>query len=138
MERAGRIIGKLKIKPVEVAGVKTYHLAPRAWTAAVGKTIAAHTRPVFLDGSTLIVETEDAVWRTQLTGLHDSILPRIDRIVGSGIVRRIEFRVAPPRRMPARVEMPLSHSAGALDESDSITDPVMRRVYRAARRKASA
>lgn len=138
MERAGRIIGKLQIKPVEVAGVKTYHLAPRAWVAAVGKTIAAHTKPVFLDGHILIVEVEDLVWKTQLSSLHDSILPRIDKIVGAGLVRRIEFRVAPPRRMPGRVETPMTHATRAHDESDSITDPVMRRVYRAARRKASA
>jgi hypothetical protein len=137
MERAGRIIGKLQIKPVEVAGVKTYHLAPRAWTAAVGKTIAAHTRPVFLDGSTLIVEVEDLVWKAQLTALHGDILPRIEKIAGSGMVRRIEFRVAAPRRMPMLAKAATA-GAGTLDESDSIIDPVMRRVYRTARRKASA
>ena len=61
MERASRILGKLQIKPVEVAGVKSYHLAPGAWAAAVGKKIASHTRPTFLQNGTLTVEVEDAV-----------------------------------------------------------------------------
>jgi hypothetical protein len=68
--------------------------------------------------------------------LHSEILPRIEKIAGNGMVRRIEFRVASPRRMPMLAKAP--SAAGTLDESDSIIDPVMRRVYRTARRKASA
>ncbi|HUQ94396.1 MAG TPA: DUF721 domain-containing protein [Bryobacteraceae bacterium] len=133
MERAGRILGKLKIKAIEVAGVKTYHLAPGAWPAAVGKTVAAHTRPVFLDGTRLIVEVEDAIWQAQLGALRPSILGQLDHVLGSGIVSSLDFRVAPPRRLPATAA-----AASAADEADRIQDPGMRRVYRSARRKASA
>ena len=134
MERASRILGKLQIKPVEVAGVKTYHLAPGAWAAAVGKKIASHTRPVFLKDGKLTVEVEDAVWQSQLGTLESSILLRIANIVGSGLVERIEFRIAPPRRQV--VMAATAHSV--TDESAHIADPVMRRVYRTARRKANA
>lgn len=133
MERASRILGKLQIKPVEVAGVKTWHLAPGAWAAAVGKKIASHTKPAFLQNGTLTVEVEDAVWQTQLRTLAPSILPRIEKIVGANIIERLEFRLTPPRRQPAIA--PASH---ATDESSAITDPVMRRVYQTARRKAKA
>ncbi len=131
MERASRILGKMQLKPVEVAGVKTYHLAPGAWTAAVGKKIASHTRPVFLQDGRLIVDVEDAVWQTQLRTLESSILPRIEKIVGAGMVRHIEFRLTPPRRQAAIAAAPTA------DEATAILDPVMRRVYRTARRKAN-
>lgn len=134
MERASRILGKLQIKPVEVAGVKTYHLAPGAWAAAVGKKIASHARPVFLKDGTLTVEVEDAVWQTQLRTLEQSILPRIEKIAGSGFVQRIEFRLAPPRRQVAIAAT--AHSVP--DDAANIADPVMRHVYRTARRKAKA
>ncbi|MBL8175501.1 MAG: DUF721 domain-containing protein [Bryobacterales bacterium] len=134
MERASRILGKLQIKPVEVAGVKTYHLAPGAWAAAVGKKIASHTKPVFLQDGKLIVDVEDAVWQTQLRTLETSILPRIEKIVGSRIVEHIEFRLTPPRRQATAASAPRA----ATDESTAIPDPVMRRVYRSARRKANA
>jgi len=134
MERASRILGKLQIKPVEVAGVKSYHLAPGAWAAAVGKKVASHTKPTFLHNGTLTVEVEDAVWQTQLRTLEPSILPRIEKIVGSKVIERIEFRIMPPRRQPAIA--PASHAV--TDESSAISDPVMRRVYQTARRKAKA
>lgn len=134
MERASRILGKLQIKPVEVAGVKTWHLAPGAWAAAVGKKIASHTKPAFLQNGTLTVEVEDAVWQTQLRTLAPSILPRIEKIVGANIIERLEFRLTPPRRQPAIA--PASHAIA--DESSAISDPVMRRVYQTARRKAKA
>lgn len=136
MERAGRILSKLGIKAVEVAGVKTYHLAPGAWTAAVGKTISAHARPVFLEGTRLIVETDDALWQGQLAALRPAILAQLEKVLGAGHIAAIEFRVAPPRRQPARVEAPRVPASG--DEADLIKDPVMRRVYRQARRKATA
>ncbi|MBI3679894.1 MAG: DUF721 domain-containing protein [Acidobacteria bacterium] len=137
MERAGRILGKTRLRAIEVAGVKTYHLAPKAWAAAVGKTIAARTRPAFLDGSKLIVEVEDAIWRNQLSALSGSILQRLDKVLGPGLIAAIEFRVAPPRRQPLIARAPVAAQAPG-DESDHIEDPVLRRLYRTARRRANA
>jgi hypothetical protein len=136
MERASRILGKLHIKPVEVAGVKNYHLAPGAWAAAVGKKIASHARPAFLENGRLTVDVEDAVWQAQLRTLEPSILPRIEKIVGAGLIDRIEFRLTPPRRQAAMAASP--RATASADESVEIADPVMRRVYRTARRKAKA
>lgn len=143
MERASRILGKLQLKPAEVAGVKMYHLAPGAWTAAVGKKVASHTRPAFLQDGKLIVDVEDAVWQSQLRTLESAILPRIAKIVGAGFIERIEFRLCPPRRQAAMAAVPQFQMTApgceaVADESSGILDPVMRRVYRAARRKANA
>ena len=137
MERAGRIVKGLRV--VEIAGVKSYHLAPKAWTATVGKTVAAHSRPAFLDGTRLIVEVDDAVWQTQLSTLAPSILAGMARKIGDGVVTMLEFRVAPPRRAPSLAATAKASGTGLLDdEADRITDPVMRHLYRNARRKASS
>lgn len=143
MERAGKIIGKLRLKVVNIAGVKSYHLAPKAWSVAVGKTISAHSRAVFLDGDRLIVEAEDAIWMAQLQSLEGAILERIGKVVNAGMIRRLEFRVASPRRGPQPAAPGLRQGiAGGgeaeQDEADAIEDPVMRRVFRSARRKATA
>ncbi len=92
---------------------------------------------MFLDGTRLIVETEDAVWQSQLAALRPAILKQLEKVLGTGHIAAIDFRVAPPRRQPARVEAAVLQAAPG-DEADTIKDPVMRRVYRQARRKASA
>jgi len=137
MVRAGRIVGKAGLKIVEAAGVRSYHIAPGAWTVAVGKKIASHARPTFLDGARLIIEVDDPVWRTQLSSLAEAILKRIETVIGEGIVTALEFRVAIPKRGPTIAGPSGFALAPADDEADAIEDPIMRRVYRDARRKAS-
>ncbi|MBL8230792.1 MAG: DUF721 domain-containing protein [Bryobacterales bacterium] len=135
MERAGKSLSKMRVKAMEVAGIRTYHLAPGAWAAAVGKKIASHTRPTFLEGGKLTVEVSDAVWQTQLQTLRGSILHQLEKVIGRDIIQSIEFRIAAPRRGPQIASEPAS---AATDEADGIQDPIMRRLYRSARRKASA
>jgi predicted nucleic acid-binding Zn ribbon protein len=129
MERAGRVIRKLKLD-----GMSAEEMARAAWPAAVGVRVAKHTDRVLLFGSSLVVEVEDAVWQNQLTTLRPHILKGLTHVLGPGIVESIEFRVALRRRPPLRSEM--SHPS--IDEADAIADPVLRRVYRTARRKATA
>lgn len=135
MERAGKSLSKMRVKAIEVAGIRTYHLAPGAWSAAVGKKIASHTRPTFLDNGKLTVEVSDAVWQTQLYTLRGSILQQLEKVIGRDIIQSIEFRIAPARRGP---QMAVQTPVAATDEADGIQDPIMRRLYRSARRKASA
>ena len=63
MERAGRVLGKLKLAKQSVSDEE---LARSAWPAAVGKKIALRTQAVTLVRTRLVVEVEDAVWQRQL------------------------------------------------------------------------
>ncbi len=128
MERAGRLITKLRVC------ASTEELARAAWPAAVGKRIAAHAVAVAMDGSCLVVEVEDPVWKGHLITLRHQILNRLDAVMGPGHVRSLEFRPMVPRRMPAREE----RSARPADEAETIADPAMRHIYRVSRRKATA
>jgi predicted nucleic acid-binding Zn ribbon protein len=62
------------------------------WAELVGDSVAAHVRPLKLDGGTLVVEVDDPAWATQMKFLEADLL---DRLKGSGgmSVERIEIRV---------------------------------------------
>ena len=67
------------------------------WDVAVGDQIAAHVRPVKLDGSTLLVEADNATWATQVKFLSDTIITRLREEAGV-TVERVDVRVASARR----------------------------------------
>jgi hypothetical protein len=128
MERAGRVLGKLKLAK---NGVSDEEMARSAWPAAVGKKIAFRTHVVGLVRDRLVVEVEDAVWQRQLFTLRQQILGRMEQVLGRKIAQELEFRVAVPRIQPARAQ-----AITSADEADEIQDPVFRLVYKAARKRA--
>ena len=132
MERAGRVLGNLKLAK---HGVSDEEMVLSAWPSAVGKKIALRTHAVGLVRTRLVVEVEDAVWQRQLFTLRQQILGRIEQVLGRNVVEELEFRIATPRRMPARAEHVSSASA---DEADAILDPTFRAAYKAARKRANA
>ena len=125
MERAGRVVGKLKVTTDE-------QLAQAAWAQAVGKRIASHTGNVSLVRERLVVEVEDAIWQRQLFTLRRQILARIEQVMGRNVILELEFRIAIPRRAPQREERI------SADDADGIKDPVLRNLYKAARKRAIA
>lgn len=130
MERAGRVLGKLKLAK---QGVSDEELARSAWPAAVGKKIALRTHAIGLVRTRLVVEVEDAVWQRQLWALRGQILQRVEQVLGRKVVEEIEFKIGIPRMKPARAEVLTSN-----DEADLITDPVFRLNYKAARKRANS
>ena len=125
MERAGRVVGKLKVTTEE-------QLAQAAWAQAVGKKIAGHTGNVSLVRDRLIVEVEDAIWQRQLFTLRRQILARVEQVMGTNLIQELELRIAIPRRGPQREERV------SADDADAIKDPVLRNLYKASRKRAIA
>ena len=134
MERASRVLGKLKFPP---GSVSPEELARSVWSVAVGKTVAAHTRPAGVNGNHLVVEVEDAVWQRQLRALSGQIRARVNGLLGGEVIGEIEYRVSPPRRQMGRSSAATPANPDG-DEAEYIVDPVMRGIYRAARRKRLA
>jgi predicted nucleic acid-binding Zn ribbon protein len=138
MERASRLIRKNKLSN-EIFTDEDLNRA--LWPAAVGKAIAAHTSRIKLVRATLVVEVEDAVWQKQLFPLTSQIIERIRKVTGNDVVRDLEFRVAVPRRQPMQAaarDGGLRKSEHYPDEAESIRDPVLKKVYRLSRKKATA
>src|ERR1700722_9624086 len=130
MERAGRLIGKLKVS----SGLNDPQVrACAAWNAAAGKKIAAHTCATTLVRDTLIVEVEDMVWQRQLSTLRHFLLRNLHSILGEPLVREIDFRPMPPARRAPRSAV--SARTFTTDEGLGIEDPIMALLYRQNRRK---
>jgi predicted nucleic acid-binding Zn ribbon protein len=122
MERAGRLIGKLKLN------VDDPELRARAaWTVAAGKKIARHTRATALVRGSLVVEVEDQIWQRQLKTLSDALVRNLEKALGEILVTDIDFRPMPRRREPQRAE----RARG----SEDVEDPVLDMLYRQSRKK---
>jgi predicted nucleic acid-binding Zn ribbon protein len=122
MERAGRLIGKLKLN------VDDPELRARAaWNVAAGKKIAEHTRAVALVRGSLVVEVEDQIWQRQLKTLSGFLVRNLEKALGEILVTDIDFRPMPKRREPQRAE----RARG----SEDVEDPVLDMLYRQARKK---
>ena len=134
MERASKLIRGLGL-PADT--ISAEELACAAWPQAVGKKVASHTRASKLVRERLVVEVEDAVWQRQLFTLSRTILRNLEKELGTGLVEDIEFRIVPRRREPQRA---MTAAAGlfAGDEASGIEDPVLRSIYKAARKRALA
>jgi predicted nucleic acid-binding Zn ribbon protein len=130
MERAGKVLLRSKV-PADCVAPDMLMLA--CWPAAVGKTIAARTKAVKLVRDHLVVEVEDSVWQGQLIPLRNQILAALARSSGSDVVKSLEFRVAPPRRMPVR-----ETAVVRAGDPERVDDPVLRRIYATNRKKALA
>jgi hypothetical protein len=135
MERAGTLIGKLKLSS---AMADPEMRARAAWTQAAGEKIARHTRATRLVRGTLTVEVEDMIWQRQLAPLSHFLVRNLARILGEAAVSDIDFRPMPPRRGPQSASSARPSPAGRIggaDEADAIRDPVMRMLYRQSRGK---
>jgi hypothetical protein len=126
MERAGRLIGKLKL-PKDLADPESR--ARAAWNVAAGKKITEHTRVASLVRTTLVVEVEDLVWQRQLNTLRHFLLRNLRTTLGEALVTEIDFRPMPnvPRRSPQRAE--------ANRATNGIQDPVLDALYSQAEKR---
>jgi hypothetical protein len=133
MERASKLIRGLRL-PGDTISLE--ELACAAWPAAVGKKVANHTRATRLVRNRLVVEVGDQVWQRQLFALTGFILRNLEKHLGSGLVGDLEFRVVPRRREPERAVQAIPGLF--VDDASGIEDPVLRSIYRAARKRELA
>ena len=63
------------------------------WEELVGEGMAAHVRPVRLDGDVLVVAVDHPAWATQVRQLGDDLLDRVADGTGNARARRLEIRI---------------------------------------------
>lgn len=130
MQRAGQLIGKLKLSR-DPGDAEARALA--AWRVAAGKKIAEHTRAASLVRTSLVVEVEDAVWQRQLNTLRHFLLRNLADVLGEALITDIDFRPMPPRRQPQRAA-----AARPANQASRIEDPVLDLLYRQSRNRNTA
>jgi predicted nucleic acid-binding Zn ribbon protein len=67
------------------------------WAEAVGEVSARHSRPLFLDGRTLVVEVESPRWAAALQAEQAGILERLGQSLGEGSLAALVFRAVEPK-----------------------------------------
>ncbi len=139
MERASRLV---RDKNISRELISEEQVVRAIWPSAVGKAISSHTQPAQIVRGTLIVEVEDAIWQRQLNSLSHQIVARVQKSLGNARIIDVEFRIAIPRRQPARVDSrqpdTSTTSGGVPDEANEIRDVTLKKVYQLSRKKATA
>jgi hypothetical protein len=79
------------------------------WDEVVGDAMAARTRPVGIDGETLVVSCDDPALTTHVRFLEPQLVARLEELAGERHITRVEVRVdrrrggpRPPRRSAGR------------------------------------
>ena len=89
MERAGEFLGKT-LRRLDRPEVAVAWLAS-AWPTVVGKTLAAHTRPVRCGGGCLELAADNKAWRKQLETMKRELCGRINQAWGGKLVSDVKF-----------------------------------------------
>ena len=80
------------------------------WAEVVGESMAARTRPVSIDGASLVVMCDDPALTTHVRFLEPQLVSRLAELAGERHITRVEVRVdrrrggprGPVRRPPGR------------------------------------
>ena len=69
-------------------------IGPATWAGAVGEQIACRAQPTALFAGTLHVLVQDHRWRDQLDAARSFLIERLNRALGPGTVRELQFGLA--------------------------------------------
>ena len=78
----------------EASGV---HLVFDRWEEVVGEALAAHTRPLKIDGKRLVLAVDEPAIATHVKFLQAELLARLEELLGPDRVTAIDLRVGPKR-----------------------------------------
>lgn len=85
-----RLMGTMRAPRVDVLD----HVFNR-WDEIVGGDVAAHVRPVSIDGDRLLVSADDAAWASEFRWLEREVLGRLAEATGSDRITQVTVRVGP-------------------------------------------
>ena len=100
MDRAGEILGKVLRRMDRPEAALAWLTS--SWPTIVGRTLAAHTRPVRCQAGCLEVAADGKGWRKQLESMKHEFCTRVNQAWGGNLVREIKFVAAKPgpKRVP--------------------------------------
>ncbi|MFA5326939.1 MAG: DUF721 domain-containing protein [Prolixibacteraceae bacterium] len=64
----------------------------KSWESVMGKTVARYTGNLYIQNSTLFVETTSPVVRNELLMMKEEIRVRLNEVVGEELIKTIIFR----------------------------------------------
>ena len=107
-----------------------------AWAAAAGRHVSNITAPIRLEKKTLVVAVMDETWRSQLRGISAQLLFKVNALLGSPTISRLEMIVNEGAVRSAHKEAPTvdflapdQHAASLAVLADSIPLPPLRSAF---------
>jgi hypothetical protein len=100
-----------------------------AWKHAVGEALGDRAIAERFNGSKLVVVVEDKIWQRQLEQMRDQFLFRLNNVLGTPLVKVLEFRIAPEKfagkpsladestRSPRPIPIELVSAAANIDDA---------------------
>lgn len=64
----------------------------KSWESVLGKTVARYTGNLYIQNSTLFVETTSPIVRNELLMMKEEIRVRLNEVAGSELIKTIIFR----------------------------------------------
>ena len=92
-QRLGRALDRL-MGTLRAPSVDVLDAVFTKWAEIVGEDVAAHSRPVSIDGHTLVVAAEDSTWASELRWLENEVVSRVAEVSKSDRVSALNVRVA--------------------------------------------
>lgn len=104
MDKAGNCLGRVVRRLDSPEAALAWLVA--AWPTIVGKTLAAHTRPLRCSSGSLEVVADAKPWQKQLEDMKASFSARINQSWGRRLVREITFvgTKPGPNRIPRELD----------------------------------
>jgi len=90
--------------PGRTGTVEPLHALAAAWPEIVGVDVAAHSAPLEISGTSLLIATRSSAWSQQLQLLSLAILERVRRVQSHVAIERLRFRVSALKRDGRRAE----------------------------------
>jgi predicted nucleic acid-binding Zn ribbon protein len=108
MERAGNFLGgilrQIKRPEAVVAWLSS------VWPRIVGKTLAAHTRPVRCQHGCLEVSADTKAWQKQLAQMKAEFCEQVNKAWGSTLIREVKFSARKPGPQKISRELDNEHT----------------------------
>jgi hypothetical protein len=112
-------------------------LVEKHWPSVVGKEIARRSEPESLENGVLTVRVTDPAWGKMILKLQERIVPALNRAVGVGLVRRINFvrrdglrNPESETKAPERTVAPGPPPESVMRASEEISDEDLRAAVR--------
>ena len=64
----------------------------KSWESVMGKTVARYTGNLYIQNSTLFVETTSPIVRNELLMMKEEIRVRLNELAGNELIRQIIFK----------------------------------------------
>ena len=64
----------------------------KSWESVMGKTVSRYTGNLYIQNSTLFVETTSPIVRNELLMMKEEIRVRLNEVVGEELIKTIIFR----------------------------------------------